>query len=412
MGRERGARALQDLQEHPCSARKLAERAAYSTIIQKSVPLPLPESRLVCLVTDLTMAIAAERTSQVAINYKDQDPVSFARMNARVQALLQAYAAANCHDWRSFARWSDAGYLRHLLHECDDFELMLICWKPGQTSRVHNHADSHCWLAVLAGEVQETQYRPVVPKAEAEAEPHAPAPLSGASPPELSALLLSEAEGSSGCSSLSSSGESNASFAAAQMQAQFSKLQEQRREQAERQAEEQEKGQAEVLCCDDLRLVRTQTRCVQVGGVAYINDGLALHCVGCPAAAECPNAIASTGTNTTSTAANSGSKGPVAGQGSCSGRKGGRAAAAMSSSGGLTALFGRRVNGTIGSGCADALAYPAAADGDMATANGANGWACTLHLYAPPIRRVKAYEAGGHVTECTPGFYSRHVLRP
>lgn len=111
---------------------------------------------------------------------------------------------------------------------------------------------------------QETQYRPVVPKAEAEAEPHAPAPLSGASPPELSALLLSEAEGSSGCSSLSSSGESNASFAAAQMQAQFSKLQEQRREQAERQAEEQEKGQAEVLCCDDLRLVRTQTRCVQV----------------------------------------------------------------------------------------------------------------------------------------------------
>ena len=123
--------------------------------------------------------------------------------------------------------------------------------------------------------------------------------------------------------------------------------------------------------------------------MAYINDGLALHCVGCPAAAECPNAIASTGTNTTSTAANSGSKGPVAGQGSCSGRKGGRAAAAMSSSGGLTALFGRRVNGTIGSGCADALAYPAAADGDMATANGANGWACTLHLYAPPIRRVK-----------------------
>eukprot|EP00198_Chlamydomonas_reinhardtii_P014041 XP_001703378.1 cysteine dioxygenase [Chlamydomonas reinhardtii] len=287
MGRERGARALQDLQEHPCSARKLAERAAYSTIIQKSVPLPLPESRLVCLVTDLTMAIAAERTSQVAINYKDQDPVSFARMNARVQALLQAYAAANCHDWRSFARWSDAGYLRHLLHECDDFELMLICWKPGQTSRVHNHADSHCWLAVLAGEVQETQYRPVVPKAEAEAEPHAPAPLSGASPPELSALLLSEAEGSSGCSSLSSSGESNAS----------------------------------------------------------------------------------------------------------------------------RVVF-RRVNGTIGSGCADALAYPAAADGDMATANGANGWACTLHLYAPPIRRVKAYEAGGHVTECTPGFYSRHVLRP
>ena len=47
------------------------------------------------------MAIAAERTSQVAINYKDQDPVSFARMNARVQALLQVRARVwEARNWR------------------------------------------------------------------------------------------------------------------------------------------------------------------------------------------------------------------------------------------------------------------------------------------------------------------------
>lgn len=34
----------------------------------------------------------------------------------------------------------------------------LICWGRGQQSRVHNHANSHCWLNVLSGEVEELRY--------------------------------------------------------------------------------------------------------------------------------------------------------------------------------------------------------------------------------------------------------------
>ncbi|KXZ56377.1 hypothetical protein GPECTOR_1g334 [Gonium pectorale] len=41
--------------------------------------------------------------------------------------------------------------------------------------------------------------------------------------------------------------------------------------------------------------------------------------------------------------------------------------------------------------------------------SGAPATACTLHLYCPPIRRVKAFE-GGKVTDCVPGFFSRHSL--
>lgn len=29
--------------------------------------------------------------------------------------------------------------------------VQVICWRYGQGSRVHNHADSHCWLTVLQG---------------------------------------------------------------------------------------------------------------------------------------------------------------------------------------------------------------------------------------------------------------------
>ena len=36
--------------------------------------------------------------------------------------------------------------------------LQLICWKKGQASRIHNHAQSHCWLSVLSGGVEELQF--------------------------------------------------------------------------------------------------------------------------------------------------------------------------------------------------------------------------------------------------------------
>ena len=34
----------------------------------------------------------------------------------------------------------------------------LIAWKKGQVSRIHNHGDSHCWLTVLGGAVEELRY--------------------------------------------------------------------------------------------------------------------------------------------------------------------------------------------------------------------------------------------------------------
>ena len=35
--------------------------------------------------------------------------------------------------------------------------MQLICWKKGQASRIHNHAQSHCWLSVLSEGVEEQQ---------------------------------------------------------------------------------------------------------------------------------------------------------------------------------------------------------------------------------------------------------------
>ncbi|GIL43356.1 hypothetical protein Vafri_1131 [Volvox africanus] len=111
------------------------------------------------LALDLTAAFEVERARGSVLNNR-QEILSFNRLNNRVVNLLKAYSLAGTGDWRQYAAWNEHSYLRHLLWATEEFEILLLCWVPGQTSRVHTHADSHCWFTVLAGEVRETQYQP------------------------------------------------------------------------------------------------------------------------------------------------------------------------------------------------------------------------------------------------------------
>ena len=42
--------------------------------------------------------------------------------------------------------------------EMKNFEILVICWQPGQGSPIHNHAERGCVLRVLEGELQEVRY--------------------------------------------------------------------------------------------------------------------------------------------------------------------------------------------------------------------------------------------------------------
>jgi predicted metal-dependent enzyme (double-stranded beta helix superfamily) len=42
-------------------------------------------------------------------------------------------------------------YSRTLLHKSDDFEVLVLHWKPGCASAIHDHGGSHCWFAVTHG---------------------------------------------------------------------------------------------------------------------------------------------------------------------------------------------------------------------------------------------------------------------
>ncbi|GIL73280.1 hypothetical protein Vretimale_4871 [Volvox reticuliferus] len=122
------------------------------------------------LLGELRAAFKAEKDAGYIINI-NQDPVSFKRLNQRVQELLKTYATSNPGDWQRFALFNDLHYVRNLVEANDDFELIVLCWRGGQVSRVHNHAASHCWLAVLDGEMREIQYQRANPAADGDEKP-------------------------------------------------------------------------------------------------------------------------------------------------------------------------------------------------------------------------------------------------
>lgn len=76
---------------------------------------------------------------------------------ARVTELLGTYAR-ECQDWRAFALASPKHYTRNLVVREPRFELMILCWGPGQESAIHNHEGQDCWMAVLDGAIEEVRY--------------------------------------------------------------------------------------------------------------------------------------------------------------------------------------------------------------------------------------------------------------
>jgi cysteine dioxygenase len=52
-----------------------------------------------------------------------------------------------------YLHWNSEFYTRNLIYKDDRYEMMAICWEPGQVSKIHDHADQRCWMTVPVGEL-------------------------------------------------------------------------------------------------------------------------------------------------------------------------------------------------------------------------------------------------------------------
>jgi cysteine dioxygenase len=64
----------------------------------------------------------------------------------------------DCRELASFIRFSDRHYMRNLVRAGPWYNLLVLCWKNGQRSPIHDHTGSSCGVRVLRGTMTETLF--------------------------------------------------------------------------------------------------------------------------------------------------------------------------------------------------------------------------------------------------------------
>jgi cysteine dioxygenase len=58
-----------------------------------------------------------------------------------------------------FIHFADDRYARNLVYKCADFECLVLCWRPGQRSPIHDHSTSICAVYTWDGTLSADNYR-------------------------------------------------------------------------------------------------------------------------------------------------------------------------------------------------------------------------------------------------------------
>ena len=61
-------------------------------------------------------------------------------------------------DLTSYLTFNPARYVRNLVHNGPAYQALVLCWRNGQRSPIHNHRGSNCGVRVLRGVATETLF--------------------------------------------------------------------------------------------------------------------------------------------------------------------------------------------------------------------------------------------------------------
>lgn len=63
-------------------------------------------------------------------------------------------------DLGCYRQFNDHCYARNLVSESRWHQMYVLCWRPGQTSTIHDHRGAACGFRVLTGECVEVRFEP------------------------------------------------------------------------------------------------------------------------------------------------------------------------------------------------------------------------------------------------------------
>ncbi|MBP6574450.1 MAG: cysteine dioxygenase family protein [Flavobacteriales bacterium] len=84
---------------------------------------------------------------------RHRDPKAF-------ESILARYAVPS-RDLEPYFRWNSRHYTRTCINRNDDFELLVICYEPGQRTSIHDYDSQMAWIHPVMGEVVEERFTPV-----------------------------------------------------------------------------------------------------------------------------------------------------------------------------------------------------------------------------------------------------------
>ncbi len=76
----------------------------------------------------------------------------------RVEEFVRAHPI-EAETLKPYLFYAKSHYTRNLIFKCDLFEVIAICWEPGQASRIHNHREQNCWMAAPIGRLRVQNFR-------------------------------------------------------------------------------------------------------------------------------------------------------------------------------------------------------------------------------------------------------------
>ena len=81
-----------------------------------------------------------------------------ARADIAQLAQLLTDSTATMATLEGYVEFGDVTYRRNLIKQNTWYELLCICWKSGQRSPIHDHAQSTCGLRIMEGVATETVF--------------------------------------------------------------------------------------------------------------------------------------------------------------------------------------------------------------------------------------------------------------
>lgn len=79
------------------------------------------------------------------------------REGSSYATILARYAVPSA-DLEPYFRWNTRHYTRTCIQRNDDFELLVICYEPGQRTSIHDFNSQTAWVHPVLGEVVEERF--------------------------------------------------------------------------------------------------------------------------------------------------------------------------------------------------------------------------------------------------------------